>query len=267
MSHSLLANITLSYRHGSLLNCLGIQPLFVDNGFIPSSFLGYTYRVATYVKPQGTMKYDIRYKLGHDNDYILKDKFHISSATKEVVNTLLNNSFTLKHNVPLDELMMNKPLLKETMLYYMERIKYYISIGKGNFLITSRQDLYYEPLFLSSEVKNYMPYLVDENILPRNIVIIGHKNSITYGNPLVACPLIDKNHFDQLCEMNGIDIDNMTMLQSKNQNYPMIEKYLNLYSLYQSYLDNVDVPYWHIENFEQKGTARQKAYYTTLYFD
>ena len=46
-----IGNITLSYKHGCLLNCLGIQPVFVDNGFIPSSFLGYTYRVSTFLKP------------------------------------------------------------------------------------------------------------------------------------------------------------------------------------------------------------------------
>lgn len=262
-----IGKVTLSYRTGCLLNCLGMQPVFVDNGKIPSSFLGYAYRVSTYHNPKGTMKYDIRYKLNQNNDYILKDKFHISQAEKTVVNTLLNNSFTLKHNVPLDVLMQNKPLLKETFYYYMERIHYYIGIGKGNFLITSRKDLYNTNLFLASQVSNYQSYLVDESILPKNIVIIGHRHTITYANPLIACPLIDKQHFDQICKMNGIDIESMTMFDSKSKEYPMTEKYLNLYSLYQSYLDNVDVPYWHIENFEQKGTARQKAYYTTLYFD
>jgi hypothetical protein len=60
---SCIGKVTLSYRTGCLLNCLGMQPIFVDNGKIPSSFLGYTYRVSTYHNPKGTMKYDIRYKL------------------------------------------------------------------------------------------------------------------------------------------------------------------------------------------------------------
>lgn len=262
-----IGKITLSYKTGSLLNCFGMQPVFVDKGRIQQSFLGYAYRISTYHNPKGTMKYDIRYRLNENNDYILKDKFHISQSEKTVINTLLNNSFTLKHNVPLDILMQNKPLLKQTFYYYMERIHYYIGIGRGNFLITSRNDLYKTPLFLASEIKNFQPYLVNESILPRNIVIIGHRNTNAYANPLVACPLIDKVHFDDICKLNGIDIDNMTMNDSKSKQFPMTEKYLNLYSLYQSYLDNVDVPYWHIENFEQKGTARQKAYYTTLFFD
>lgn len=46
-----------------------------------------------------------------------------------------------------------------------------------------------------------------------------------------------------------------------------IDKYLTLYSLYQSYLDNVDVPYWYIETFNNPVKTRQKAYYTTLFFD
>lgn len=48
---------------------------------------------------------------------------------------------------------------------------------------------------------------------------------------------------------------------------PLIDRQLNLYSLYQSYLDNVDVPYWYIETFNNPTKTRQKAYYTTLYFD
>lgn len=267
MSSIRIGKLNLSYKYGNLINCFGIQPIFVENGKIPSSFLGYTYRIATYAHPQGKMKYDIRYRLNEDNDYILKDKFHISQVDKHVVNTLLNNSFTLKHDVPLDVLMANKPLLKQTFYYYMERIKYYISVGKGNFLITSRHDLYKAPLFLASQVRDYTSYLVSQNILPKNIVIIGHKNSSAYATPLVASPLIDKAHFDQLCRLNNINLDSITMQKSKSQKFPMIEKYLNLYSLYQSYLDNFEVPYWHIENFKHSGTARQKAYYTTLYFD
>ena len=33
------------------------------------------------------------------------------------------------------------------------------------------------------------------------------------------------------------------------------------------YLDNVEVPYWYIETFRNPTKTRQKAYYTTLYFD
>lgn len=97
------------------------------------------------------------------------------------------------------------------------------------------------------------------------MVIVGHKNSSAHANPYTAVPLIDKKHFDEICQMNGIRLDDIQV--NTNKKLPMIDKYMNIYSLYQSYLDNVDVPYWYIETYNNPVKNRQKAYYTTLFFD
>jgi hypothetical protein len=175
------------------------------------------------------------------------------------------NSFTLKHNTPLNVLLNNDDLLKETIYYYLKRIELYTSLGCGNFVITSNQDLYYKKFFTSNEISNFNIYLVKDSLLPRNILLLGHKSSNSFGNPYVASPLIDKKHFDEICAMNGINIKDFPYRMNKR--YPMIDRQLNLYSLYQSYLDNVDVPYWYIETFRNPTKTRQKAYYTTLFFD
>lgn len=159
----------------------------------------------------------------------------------------------------------NEDKLKEILLLHFERIKYYTMMCKGNFIITSRKELYNKSLFKGDGVRNYKCYLVDEKILPRNILILGHTSFNSFRSPYVACPLIDKKHFDELCKMNDININ--SILPGKNTRYPLIEKQLELYSLYQSYLDNVDVPYWYIETFNNPVKTRQKAYYTTLFFD
>lgn len=258
--------ISLRVPNNSILNCLGIQPVFQEKGFIDSSFLGFVYRVANCKNHAGSMHNMMKFRLGKDNDQILKNIFHKNDSNKRIVDTLLNNSFTLKHNVPLDTLLQNDELLKETLLYYFERIRYYISIGKGNFIITSRLDLYNKRLFTAKQAKNLEMYLVDENILPKNMIIVGHKNNHVFANPYIAVPIIDKTHFNDLCSMNGINLNQLNDIDAKMR-YPMIEKYLNLYSLYQSYLDNVEIPYWYIETFRNPTSARQKAYYTTLFFD
>lgn len=148
-------NVSLNTKHGSLLNCLGIQPVFVENGKIQSSYLGFAYRVSSYNCVGGKMHYCIKSRLGDENDIILKNAFHVNNSDEHVIRTLLQNSFTLKHNCSLDSLIQNDDLLKETIMYYLERIRYYISIGKGNFLITSRQDLYNKRLFTANEVSNF----------------------------------------------------------------------------------------------------------------
>ena len=185
-----------------------------------------------------------------------------------IVNTLLDErTFTFKQNANLDTLLLdgNEDKLKEILLLHLERIKYYTMMCKGNFIITSRKELYYKKLFTCDDVYGFNCYLVDESILPKHILILGHSSTNVFRTPYVACPLIDKKHFDEICKLNGINVNKI--LPNTSSRYPLIEKQLELYSLYQSYLNNVEVPYWYIETFNNPVKTRQKAYYTTLYFD
>ena len=259
----------LSVQHGCILNCLGIQPVFVEDGKIQESFFGFVYRVGHFINETGKMHQMHKYRLGvEENNEILKNCFHIKDANRAVVNMFLNDrTFTFKQNASLDVLMKeeNHDKLKELIMMHFMRIKYYTMMCKGNFIITSRKDLYYRRLFTTNEVHGYEIYLVDESILPRNVLILGHHDFCSFRNPYVAAPIIDKKHFDEICKMNKIDLNSFTV--DPNKRYPLIEKHYNLYSLYQSYLDNVDVPYWYIETFNTPSKTRQKAYYTTLFFD
>ena len=259
----------LKAKYGCILNCFGMQPIFVENGEINESFMALVYRVGCITSPTGRMHQMNKYRLGkEENKEILDNIFHIKNSDKVVVDLLLNErTFTFKQNASLDELMKkeNHDKLKELLLMHFMRTKYYTMMWQGNFIITSRMDLYNRRLFTANEVKNFEIYLVDEKILPKNILILGHSNNHAYRTPYVACPLIDKNHFDELCKLNGIGEIEVENPQDKR--YPLIDKQVNLYSLYQSYLDNVEVPYWYIETFNNPVKTRQKAYYTTLFFD
>ena len=191
--------ISLKLNNDSILNCFGMQPLFVENNHIHESFIGFVYRVGTSCNKTGKMNQLHKYRLGDENKEILKNAFHISQADRIVVNTLLNEkTFTFKQNANLDFLLKeeNKDKLKEILLLHFERIKYYTMMCKGNFIITSRKELFNKNLFTCDEVSGYKCYLVDESILPKNVLILGHTNSNSFRSPYVACPLIDKKHFD-----------------------------------------------------------------------
>ena len=264
-----IAKLSLKLPKHHILNCFGMQPLFVNNGKIDESFLGTIYRQGTANNRTGVMQQFNKWRIGDENDFILKNSFHISNADREIVNLLLNNrTFTFKQNGSLDNLLQKENLhkLKEIILMHMKRIKYYTMMCMGNFIITSHKDLYYSSLINLCEVKDVNHYYVDESILPKNVVIIGHSNYNSFRTPYVACPLFDKQKFDDLCEMNGINLNDFNEINPK-KTYPLTNKWLNYYSLYQSYLDNVDVPYWYIETFNNPVKTRQKAYYTTLFFD
>jgi hypothetical protein len=134
----------------------------------------------------------------------------------------MKNSFTLKHNTPLDVLLNNDNLLKETIYYYLKRIELYTSLGCGNFVVTSNQKLYYKKMFTNNEIGNFNMYLVNDSLLPNNILLLGHKNSNSFGNPYVAAPLIDKNHFDEICSMNEINIKKFPY--KMNKRYPITDR-------------------------------------------
>jgi hypothetical protein len=53
----------------------------------------------------------------------------------------------------------------------------------------------------------------------------------------------------------------------KKSRYPLMDRRLNLFSLYQSYLDNVKVQEWYIEQFNNPTETKQKSYYTLVKFD
>ena len=127
-----------------------MQPLFVENNQIHESFLGFIYRMGTKNNPTGVQHQLHKYRLGDENNEILKNAFHISQADRMVVNTLLNErTFTFKQNANLDSLLKdeNEEKLKEIILLHFERIKYYTMMCKGNFIITSRKELYNKNLF------------------------------------------------------------------------------------------------------------------------
>lgn len=266
---AVVGQVSLKLNKTHILNCFGMQPLFVDNGKIDESFLGFVYRVGTCWNQVGKMHYLSNYRFGNENDCILQNKFHISNSDEKVVNFFLKErTFTFKQNCSLDDLLKdgNEKKLKEILLLHLERIRYYTMMCQGNFIITSNEKLYGKKLFGITEVHNFNIYLVKSNLLPKNVLILGHSNRNSFKTPYIACPLIDKTHFTEICNLNNINLRDFDKLDSSLR-YPLLDKENDLYSLYQSYLDNVEVPYWYIEDFGEPVKTRQKAYYTTLYFD
>lgn len=79
MTVASVGNVTLRTKNGCLLNCLGMQPIFVENGVVKESFLGFVYRTTTRFNSGGTMRYMCKFR--QDDTDILKNSFHISQAT------------------------------------------------------------------------------------------------------------------------------------------------------------------------------------------
>lgn len=262
--NTVIGSLQLNAPEGSLLNCLGIQPIFHKDGFIERSSLCSVYHRHSKKHPTGVTKFQAKIRRGEENNEILKNAFHYRVADYEVVQTLLKNSDHYVLEDSLEFLLNNKNLLKEKILYQATYIKARTNYAKGNFFISSNKRLLDTLKFKFTELYHLEKYFVDESIMPNNLLIIGLRESNNFANSIIASPLIDKNDFDKVCKLNDLDPDNMVPNYKKK--YPFLERELDRYQIYQEYIDYKRPDYWYIQTFAC-SERRTSAPYITIHFN
>lgn len=255
--------LQLDAPEGSLLNCFGIQPIFHRDGFIEKSSLCSVYHWHNKKNPIGITKCQTKIRKGKDNEKILKNCFHYRVSDYEVIQTLLRNSDHFELEDPLSFLLNNKKILKEKILYQATYIKARTNFAKANFFISSNKDLLDALSFKFTELHHLKKYLVSEKLLPKNLLILGLREKTNFANSIIASPIIDKNDFDKVCKLNGIDIDSMQPDYTKK--YPLLERELDRYAIYQEYINHKLPEYWYIETFKC-NQRRVEAPYITIHF-
>jgi hypothetical protein len=255
--------LQLNAPEGSLLNCFGIQPIFHKDGFIEKSSLYSVYHRHNKKNPIGLTRCQMKIRKNENNNCILKNAFHYRVSDYEVVQTLLKNSDHYEMDQPLSELIQNKKLLKEKILYQATYIKARTNYAKANFFISSNKELLDTLTFKFTELIGLKKYLVSESLLPKNLLILGLRENTNYANSIIACPILDKKDFDEVCRLNGVDIYNMRPNYSKK--YPLLERELDRYEIYQEYINHKLPEYWYIETFNLPQ-RRVEAPYITIHF-
>ena len=255
--------LQLNAPEGSLLNCFGIQPIFHRDGFIEKSSLYSIYHRHNKKNPTGVTKCQNKIRRGDENKDILKNCFHYSVSDYEVIQTLLRYSDHFELEDPLDYLLKNKKVLKEKVLYQATYIKARTNFAKANFFISSNKELLDNLTYKFTELHHLKKYLVSEKLLPKNLLILGLRENTNYANSIIAAPILDKNDFDRICKLNGIDIYSMRPDYSKK--YPLLERELERYTIYQEYINYKLPEYWHIETFNCPQ-RRVEAPYITIHF-
>lgn len=245
--------INLKYnREGCLLNCFGMQPIFYTNigkqRQIPFVDIFCVDRLQNKKYPEGKIR--IHTRVSENNYDIFPKTFHYNFSDQKVVNTLLEYSdhFKVKYT--------NEKDLKEKILYQAEFIKYRTTLSKANFFISSNEEILSSLNYKFTELNKYERFLVDDNILSKDILIIGSRELNTFSNPICACPLIELNAWNNFVgnKLNGrIDM---------SKNLPIIEKELDRYELLQLFLDVNDIETWYIHKFLD---SRIKAPYISIH--
>lgn len=263
--NTLMGSLQLNAPEGSLLNCLGIQPIFIKDDFIERSSLCSVYHRHNKKNPTGLTKFQAKVRRGDENKVILKNCFPYEDADYEVIQKLLRYSDHFETEESLNYLMLpeNKKLLKDKVLYQATYIKARTNFTKANFFISSNADLLKNLSFKFTELGKLKKYLIGENLLPKNQLIIGLRESSCFANPIIASPIIDRNDFDRICSLNDIDFDNMRPDFSKK--YPLLERELDRYEIIQQYIDACPPKYWHIEIFNSPQ-RKTRSHYITIHF-
>lgn len=261
--NTLIGSLQLNAPEGSLLNCLGIQPIFYKDDLIERSSLTSIYHRHNKQNPTGVTKYQVKIRTAKENKHIFKKSFSFKDADKNVIQVLLENSDHFGLDEPLSSLLENKKLLKEKVLFQVTYIKARTNFSKANFFISSNKELLDKLSFKFTEIKGLKKYLVPETILDSKLLIIGLRESACFANPIIAAPLIDGNEFDKICKLNDIDFYGMRPDYSKK--YPLLERELDKYAIIQEYINHKVPEYWYIETFNNIQ-RKTKAPYITIHF-
>ena len=244
-------HIKLELPGDNLINCFGIQPSLVKSG-IPNRISLFSLGRYTKWKDDATTNsvyYTPRLYTGWDVKRIYSKAVDNKIAELYSLNLLLQNSLHIKINKSLNDLENNKDSLRYTLLYYSELLKYKNRLNKGNFFITSNQQIFDNIKFAARQLNNFKKYKVSSDILEENLIIIGAKGSVNFDNPIIAVPFIDYTDFYNFLDTKDISVSSNLILKGNKSSWPIMAKKRIEYDNYQLYLNEKMPLKWHFEKF------------------
>lgn len=261
-THTPVINLKLN-DEGCLLNCFGMQPIFYERisglSSIPFVDIFCVDRVQNKHVPTGRTR--IHARVTTENFDIFPKSFDLSQSDQKVVNVLFEYSDHFQLPKKIDEY--SKKELKENVLYQALFVRYRTTMNKANFFISSNEELLNKLNFRFTELNRYERYLVDKSVLPDNVLMLGSREINTFANPICACPLIEKEHFDEFLRSNDVYELYYSRECENGKNFPIIEHYLTKYEILQQYIDEYTPQRWYVHRFD---SARVKAPYITIHF-
>lgn len=244
-------HIKLELPGDNLINCFGIQPIFLKSE-VPDRISLFSLGRYTKWKDNATTNsvyYTPRLYTGWDARRIYSNAVNNQIAELYALNMILQNSLHVKLNKSLSRLEENKDALRYTLLYYSELLKYKNRLNKGNFFITSNEKIFDNIKFAAKQLNKFKKYKVSSEVLEENIIIIGAKGSVNFDNPIIAAPFINYSDYRNFLLNKGISLENDLILSGSKSSWPVMAKMRKEYDNYQLYL-NEKVPLkWHFEKF------------------
>lgn len=247
------AQVSLRLAGRDWSKCVGIQPILTERGFIRNSHLFFTCRGVpddwtVNDRYRFIQKVAVRKRMGDDNQVILDNLIPDERIGDEVLNHIWEYGKIYSHPKRIygsDYGTVSWQREMAAILYYQMKYIRLCTFGgtNANFIITSDTE-HVPKLFFHNPIQRI---IVGQDKLDKHTVIVGASPNCVYANPLVACPIIQKEDFDDFCEENEFDVKSIAF--DKKKKFPMIEQQLDWYELYKLYIENRGVKSWYIERF------------------
>jgi hypothetical protein len=246
----------------NIINCFGIQPSFQKSEICERISLFSLYRYTKWAGDNAktnNVYYEPALYKGKDAQIFYNLATPAFNLERKAIKLFWENATHLSINFQLENLQEDKNKLRDILLYYSELIKYWNRLNRGNFFITSDEIIFNNIGFAFKQLQKYDKYKVNENILPKNIIIIGAKGMTSFDNPIIASPFIDEIDYKNFLNKNKLS--NFYQLDMKKR-FPIMEKMNHLYDNYQLYINEKMPQKWHFEIF-----SNTKYYYIILHLN
>lgn len=251
-------------NENSLINCFGIEPVFVKGG-VPERIS--LFSLGRYTKwydnaTTNNIYYTPKLYKGLEAQQIYDKAIKNEIAELYALNVLLQSSLHIKINKSLSFLSNNVKELQKTLLYYSELLKYKNRLNKGNIFITSSPEIYKNTRFAFKQLNKYNKYLVPAEWLEENLIIVGAKGCVNFDNPIIAVPFIDQNDYENFLSLKGIDNNYELKLKNAGSSWPVMAHMRKHYDNYQLYLNEKMPLKWHFEKFKYP-----EMFYLTIHLE
>lgn len=197
---------------------------------------------------------DAKRRFGAQNLEITREPLSDSVVEQAVLGEIEKNSYEYPYEESLSSIS-GKALYKIIMPHYHTlRVTTY-GAAPGSVIATSDPSVV-ERLKGRVALKTV---LLDETLLDRRTVVVAAVRRCSFANPVVACPLIDREALAYFCRRAHFDTS--TIMFDSRKKYPFLEAELDWYEIYGHFLRSEGVESWHIESFD-----RVRDYYHILRF-
>ena len=251
-------------NESSLANVVSIQPIFHEDGIIKESYLFFLYRKVK----SNHFKYccETRLRIGDENKIIHDNLIPYTRLNARLYWTMYKNArhfYLIGHQSRWWR-------KRERLLYELNSTGWMMKCSNKSFLgdtlicsdPKSFKHIQSKNRHRVSGYNHNYKFLFSDPPVPHNMLVQTCSGDTNFDRPIVACPILNKAHFQEFCAAKNSHIENIPVVV-KNSVYPISQRFYQIYKLYEEYINDYPPKWWYVENL---GGELAKNYYTFIRF-